>query len=282
MHTLAKALAEARRTIDAIDARVLLAHVLDCDSAYLAAHGETHMAPEACERYFAAVGRRAAGEPVAYITGHREFYGLDFRITPAVLIPRPESELLIELAIADMPERAAWEVLDLGTGSGCLAISIARERPRARVLGIDRSASAIALAQENAERLGVPGVAFEASDWFEALAGRSFDLIVANPPYVAADDPHLAQGDPRYEPQAALVGGADGLSAIRHIVQRAPRYLRNGGRILFEHGHDQGARCRALLAAAGFRSITTARDLGGHERVAVGRRLDGHPREPLH
>jgi release factor glutamine methyltransferase len=282
MYTLAKALAEARHTIDAVDARVLLTHVLDRDSAYLAAHGEAHLAPEACERYFRAVGRRAAGEPVAYITGHREFYGLDFRITPAVLIPRPESELLVELAIADMPLGAAYRVLDLGTGSGCLAISIARERPSARVLGIDRSAPAVALARENAERLGVAAVAFETSDWFEALAGRTFDLIVANPPYVAADDPHLAAGDLRYEPRAALVGGGDGLGAIRHIVQRGSHYLRRGGRLLFEHGCDQGPRCRALLAAAGFSSVATWRDLAGHERVSAARKLDGDPGEPLH
>jgi release factor glutamine methyltransferase len=282
MHTLAKALAEARRTIDAVDARVLLAHVLDRDSAYLAAHGETRLAPEACERYFAAVERRAAGEPVAYITEHREFYGLDFRVTPAVLIPRPESELLVELAIADMPLRSACAVLDLGTGSGCLAISIARARPSARVLGLDCSAPAVALARENAERLGAAGVAFDTSDWFDALAGRTFDLIVANPPYVATDDPHLAAGDLRYEPRGALVGGADGLDAIRHIVQRAWPYLRRGGRLLFEHGCDQGPSCRALLAAVGFSGITTSRDLGGHERVSGARKLDGAPGEPLH
>jgi release factor glutamine methyltransferase len=270
MLTIGDALAAARHTIDAIDARVLLCHVLGNDTAYLAAHGDKALTAEQRRAYEAAVSRRGAGEPVAYITGWREFYGLALRVTPAVLIPRPDTELLVELALARIPREEPRDVLDLGTGSGCVALSLAHERPLARVVAIDRAADATALARENAQELGIANVEFAIGDWFAAAAGKRFHLIVSNPPYVAAGDPHLARGDLRYEPQSALVGGPDGLNAIRVIVANSRRWLHPGGALLLEHGYDQGAACRSLLEAAGFHGPQTWRDLAGHERVSGG------------
>lgn len=272
MPTIDEALVAARRTVDAVEARALLCHVLKKDAAYLAAHADATLHPDAAAAYGAALARREAGEPVAYITGRREFYGLELRITPAVLIPRPETELLVDLALARVPRDEARQVLDLGTGSGCIAIGIAHERPRTRVAAVDHSPDAIALARENARSLGITGITFTVGDWFMPVVGRCFDLIVANPPYVAADDPHLRRGDLRYEPQAALVGGADGLDALRTIIANAGRHLHAGGALLLEHGHEQGAACRRLLDAAGFHGVQTWRDLAGNERVSGGSR----------
>ena len=216
------------------------------------------------------VRRRRAGEPVAYITGEREFFSLAFRVTPAVLIPRPETELLVEAALASIPADAPARVLDLATGSGCVAVAIANERPGAQVTATDVSREALAVARENAKRHGTR-IDLVESDWFAALAGRRFDLIVANPPYVAEDDPHLAAGDLRFEPRAALVAGPKGLDCIETIVEQAIHHLRAGGRLLFEHGYDQAPCARALLAAAGYGDIVTRRDLAGIERVSGGR-----------
>ncbi len=218
--------------------------------------------------------RRRAGEPVAYILGEREFFSMDFKVTPAVLIPRPESELLVEFALERCAGTETCSVLDLGTGSGCVAISIAKHRARAHVVAVDASAAALAVAHENAQRHAVTKLELLASDWFTALAGRRFDLIVANPPYIAAGDPHLGQGDLRYEPPSALAGGADGLACIRMIVAAAPQYLRRDGWLAFEHGYDQAARCRELLAQAGFKDVFSRADLAGIERVSGGRRPD--------
>ena len=270
MPTIGQALAAARRTVDAMDARVLLGHALQKDAAYLAAHTDTPLTPQAADAFAAALSRCASGEPVAYITGRREFYGLEFRVTPAVLIPRPETELLVDIALARIPPGEECHVLVLGTGSGCIAISIAHERPKACVLAVDSSADALALARDNARALATGNVSLAIGDWFEAVAARCFNLIVANPPYVRDGDPHLARGDLRYEPRAALVAGGDGLAAIRHIVQHAGRHLVAGGTLLFEHGYDQGDACRALLQAGGWKGATTWRDLAGHERVSGG------------
>lgn len=273
--SIEQALAAARGRIDDLDARLLLGYVTRRGAAYLIAHAEDALDPEQGRAFDALVARRAAGEPVAYITGRREFFGLDFHVTPAVLIPRPETELLVELALARIPEKTACDVLDLGTGSGCVAISIARHRHQARVVAIDRSPEALVLARENTRALAVGNVELAAGEWFEAVAGRSFDLIVANPPYVAAGDPHLAQGDLRFEPALALCGGRDGLESIRAIVKGAGQRLRPSGWLLFEHGYDQAAVCRALLQAAGYGAVASWRDLAGHERVSGGRKLDG-------
>jgi release factor glutamine methyltransferase len=258
--------------LDPREARVLLRAALGVDEAYLAAHPERVASAAERERFLAWVARRRAGEPVAYLTGKREFFGLAFKVTPAVLIPRPETELLVEAALARLAPQAAARVLDLGTGSGCVAIAIACSRPRARVTASDSSRAALALARENAARHRVR-VAFVASDWFEALGGERYDLIVSNPPYVAQGDPHLEQGDLRFEPRAALVAGRDGLECIREIVQGARAHLAPGGWLLFEHGHDQGARARALLGAAGYAQPFTLRDLARLERVSGGRLL---------
>lgn len=270
MPTIGEALAAARRTVDAVDARVLLCHAVGRNAAYLAAHADSTLRPEQRSAYEACIARRAAGEPVAYLIGRREFYGLEFQVTPAVLIPRPETELLVDLALARIPREEKWHVLDLGTGSGCIALSIANARPRCRIVAIDRAPEALALARENAQTLRIGNVDFAEGNWFAPVAGQRFDLIVSNPPYVAAHDPHLAQGDLRYEPRGALIGGSDGLDALRVIVTGAPEHLRPRAALLFEHGHDQGAACRNLLETAGFREVRSWRDLGGRDRVSGG------------
>ena len=255
--------------IDPMDARALLRAALNVSDAYLIAHPEQTLTGPQRERYLAWVERRRAGEPVAYLTGEREFHSLAFKVTPAVLIPRPETETLVEAALERLPPDAPRRVLELATGSGCIAVAIALKRPRAQVTATDASGAALAVARENAARHGA-AIEFLESDWFAALAGRRFDLIVCNPPYVAARDPHLTEGGLRFEPRAALVGGADGLSCIRLIVAQARAHLEPGGALVIEHGHDQGTRCRMLLEAAGFREVASQRDLSGIERVSGG------------
>jgi release factor glutamine methyltransferase len=256
--------------IDATDARALLRAALSVDDVYLAAHSEQVLTAEQNDRLAGWVRRRRAGEPVAYITGEREFWSLSFQVTPAVLIPRPETELLVEFALERFAAGAPARVLDLGTGCGCVAVAIAKHRPRAQVAASDISPAALAIARENAARNGA-SIEFIESDWLNGLAGRRFDLIVANPPYVAAGDQHLAQGDVRFEPRAALVGGADGLECIRAIVAQSRARLERGSWLFFEHGHDQAARCRALLQAEGYEDVMSRRDLAGIERASGGR-----------
>lgn len=268
--TIAQALAGAG--LDAVDARVLLRHVCGIDDAYLIAHADARLSVTEAAAYQALVGRRVAGEPVAYIVGEREFFSLDFIVTPAVLIPRPETELLVELALEHLSADSTSQVLDAGTGSGCIGITIAKHRPRARIVAVDRSAAALAVARANAERHQTANVELVQSDWFAALGNRRFDLIVANPPYVAAGDSHLSSGDLRAEPAGALVGGGDGLEAIRAIVTGAPDHLNDGGVLAFEHGYDQAPGCRDLLFAAGLEEVFSRRDIAGIERVSGGRR----------
>ncbi|MDO8931538.1 MAG: peptide chain release factor N(5)-glutamine methyltransferase [Rhodocyclaceae bacterium] len=270
MNRIAAALTAARQTIPLTEARLLLRHLLGCSPAWLEAHRDDALDAARAEAFAALVARRAAGEPIAYLVGTREFYGRDFAVTPAVLIPRPETELLVDLgrqAVAGLP---APRILDLGTGSGCVAVTLALELPGAEVAAVDVSAAALAVAQGNAERLGAK-VRFAQSDWFAALGGECFDLIVANPPYIAAGDRHLAEGDLRFEPPQALACGVDGLDAIRHIVAAAPQYLRPGGRLYFEHGYDQAEAIAALLSAAGYAAIEQHRDLAGIVRVSGGK-----------
>ncbi len=216
------------------------------------------------------LARRLSGEPIAYIVGRREFFGLEFITTPAVLIPRPETELLVELALARIPQNQPCKVLDLGTGSGAIAISIAKNRPLATVTAVDQSLAALAVARENAARLEVPNLRLLHSNWFSALEDEVFDLIVSNPPYVEAADPHLLQGDVRFEPLSALASGADGLDDIRRIAAAALQHLKPGGWLLFEHGYNQGEGCREILRQQGFSAVETIRDLAGLERVSLG------------
>jgi release factor glutamine methyltransferase len=267
--TIAQALAAAR--LDAIDARVLLRHVCGVDDAYLIAHASEALSVAHIEAYASFVTRRAAGEPVAYITGTREFFSLEFNVTPAVLIPRPETESLVEIALERIDADRACNVLDLGTGSGCVAIAIAKHRPRVRVVAVDRSAAALAVARDNAARHATANVEWISSDWFAALGNQRFDVIVANPPYVAAGDAHLQRGDLRFEPIDALASGSDGLDAIRAIIASARRYINDGGVLAIEHGYDQAARCRELLGAAGLEEIFSRTDIAGVARVSGGR-----------
>ena len=254
-----------------LEAKLLLAHVFGRDRAWIAAHGDTPLEAARADAFDALVRRRAAGEPVAYLTGRREFFGLDLEITPDVLIPRPETELLVEMSLRWLaPERSA-RVLDLGCGSGAVALAIARERPHASVLASDVSAPALALARRNAQRLAIGNVAFVASDWFETLPPGRFALIVGNPPYVAQGDPHLTEGDLRFEPPAALVSGERGLDALAAIVAGAPRHLDSGAHLALEHGHDQADAVQSLLRTTGFEAVASERDLAGIQRVSYGR-----------
>ncbi len=266
MPTLAAALEEVRALIPLRDARLLLCHVLGASHAELEAHPETKVSPRDTARFRDLAVRRAAGEPIAYLIGHREFYGLDFRVTPAVLIPREETELLVDIA----RDATARRILDLGAGSGCLAIAVAKHLPLVEVTAVDASAAALDVARENAVRHGV-AVRFLQGDWFAPVAGERFDLILANPPYVAEDDAHLAQGDVRFEPRSALAAGPDGLDDIRRIVADAGAHLVPGGRLFFEHGYDQAQAAGKLLARAGFIGIEHRNDLAGIPRVSGGR-----------
>jgi release factor glutamine methyltransferase len=253
------------------EVELLLSHALGHDRAWLYAHADDPLVAADAVQFHALLLRRATGEPVAYIVGRREFWSLDFAVTPDVLIPRPETELLVELALRRIAQNTQVEIADLGTGSGAIALALAHERPRARVTATDASVAALTVARGNAQRLGFGNVEFAQGDWCAALADRKFDLIVSNPPYIAATDAHLGRGDLRFEPRAALTSGADGLDAIRAIVRAAPAHLQPGGWLLLEHGHDQGAGVRALLEKSGFVEVSTERDLEGRERVSGGR-----------
>lgn len=272
---LAEALPRLRGTAGAAQARLetelLLAAAAGRRRSWLRAFPETLLDAAAVTRFRELVARRAAGEPVAQLLGRREFWSLELTVSPATLIPRPETEELVARALELLPEHEAAEVLDLGTGSGAIALALAHERPRLRVLAVDRSPAALAVARGNARRLGLTGLRFLAGDWYAALrGGPRFALIVSNPPYVAENDPHLGRGDLRFEPREALAAGRDGLDALRRVIGGAPQYLRPGGRLLVEHGRDQGAAVRALFAGAGFTAVATRRDLAGHERLTEG------------
>ncbi len=280
-----------------IEVQMLLQQVLGVSRAHLLAHPEQALneAQEASCRTL--LQRRLAGEPLAYILGEREFFGLNFRVTRATLIPRPETELLVELALQRIPSPPAplpqvgegrsasplpltgeggrqagrgFRVLDLGTGSGAIALSIAHARPDIEVTAVDASQEALDVARENARRLNIGNVRLLRSDWLSTLAGERFDLIVSNPPYIAENDAHLAQGDLRFEPRGALASGTDGMDDIRRIVAGAKEHLNRGGWLLFEHGYDQAERARERLGAAGYAEVFSAHDLAGIERVSGG------------
>ncbi len=268
-----------------LDAQVLLAHALGTDRAWLVAHGEDALSREQVDAFLVLARRRRDGEPVAYLTGTREFWGLALRVSPAVLIPRPETETLVELALARLPKDRDLRVLDLGTGSGAIALAIAHERPRARILATDVSVDALEVARDNARRLGIANVEFAQSDWYDGVAaawqGCAFDLIASNPPYVAAGDPHLREGDVRFEPERSLTPGGDGTAAIMRIVAGARERLAPRATLVVEHGYDQAEAVRAQFTAAGFAEIVAARDLAGVPRVVAGRlAAQERPRDP--
>lgn len=252
-----------------LEARLLLEWVSGCSHADLLRSPEQILDTLPRGIFEALIERRAAGEPLAYLTGEAEFRSRMFQVSPAVLIPRADTEVLVEQALKICAQRPAPRLLDLGTGSGIVAISLALECPPARVCAVDLSLPALDVARNNAGRLGA-SVEFIASDWFSALAGRRFDLIVSNPPYIAAGDPHLARDGLPCEPQIALSDGGDGLGHIRRIIADTPQHLEPGGWLLFEHGYDQGEASRNLLAAAGFKSTFTQTDLSGNDRVSGG------------
>jgi release factor glutamine methyltransferase len=254
-----------------LEAELLLAHALGVSRAKLYAWPELVPDADARARFERAVEARAGGEPIAYLLGHREFWKLDLSVSPAVLIPRPETERLVELALERIAPDREVRVADLGTGSGAIALALASERPRAHVLATDASADALAVARANAQRLALGNVTFAQGDWCDALGAARFDVIVSNPPYIAENDPHLDAGDLPREPRAALASGVDGLDAIRRIVARAPSHLEAEGWLLLEHGWDQAAQVRALLERAGFVAVESARDHADHERVTLGR-----------
>lgn len=253
-----------------LDAEVLLCHVLGVDRTWLYTWGDREADAEAEARFEALVAEREAGQPVAHLTGEREFWGLRLATSPATLIPRPDTETLVEAALAVAGETG--RLLDLGTGTGAVALAFASERSGWSVTGVDLRAEAVALAADNAARLAIANARFFVSDWFTSLGDERFELIVSNPPYIAAEDPHLARGDVRFEPRSALVAADEGLADLRHLVAEARRHLAPGGRLMLEHGAGQGAAVREALAAAGYGEVQSRRDLGGHERVSLGRR----------
>jgi len=282
MTTVAAALAAARGKLPAGVARLLLGHVLDRQPAWLIAHDDALLDEASLLAFASLVARRGGGEPVAYLVGHREFFGREFTVSTSVLIPRPETELLVEIALARVMRsgmrsdsagdvaKATTKILDLGTGSGCIAVTLALEIPQAQVTGVDAAEAALLVARKNAERYGAK-LRLLQSDWFAAVGDECFDLIVANPPYIAAADPHLGAGDLRHEPSAALSGGSDGLESMRCIIAAAPAHLSHDGRLWLEHGYDQAEAVRELLAAAGLTGIEQHRDLAGIVRVSGGR-----------
>ena len=266
---LSLAAAQVQALLDPLDNRILLCHALALSRVSLITQSERTLSAEEAARYGALVQRRLNGEPVAYIVGQREFFGLPFEVSEAVLIPRPDTELLVELTLDRLPPQG--RVLDMGTGSGAIAVALAHTRKDAEVTALDVSPAALAVAQRNAANNGAR-VTFLQSDWYSALQGAApFDVIASNPPYIASGDRHLSEGDLRYEPVDALTDHADGLSALRIIIAGAPAHLKPQGWLLMEHGYDQSAAVRALLTAAGYSEVQSWRDLAGIERVSGGR-----------
>ncbi|MGP0171603.1 peptide chain release factor N(5)-glutamine methyltransferase [Pseudomonas sp. NCHU5208] len=253
-----------------LDAELLLAAALGKPRSYLRTWPERELEADQLALFQAHLQRRRQGEPVAYILGQQGFWSLELEVAPHTLIPRPDTELLVETALALLPA-TPLSVLDLGAGTGAIALALASERPAWQVTGVDRVADAVALAERNRQRLQLGNVRFLHSHWFSALSGQRYGLILSNPPYIRADDQHLAQGDVRFEPSSALVAGDDGLDDIRAIIQAAPAHLLPGGWLLLEHGFDQAEAVRELLAVAGFAEVHSRRDLGGHERISLGR-----------
>ncbi|MCX7946753.1 MAG: peptide chain release factor N(5)-glutamine methyltransferase [Hydrogenophilus sp.] len=274
--TVGEALRWARRWISGTEARLLLAYAARQRVSVLIAFPERALPAQVWGVFRELVERRAMGEPIAYLVGEREFYGRRFWVDRSVLIPRPETETLVDLALAIADQRAGepLRILELGVGSGCVAITLALELPSAQVVGVDVSKEALQTAFRNARRWGV-NISLLESDWFSALEGETFDLIVANPPYIASGDPHLNKGDVTFEPRVALVGGEDGLAALRQVIAEAPPHLEPGGWLLVEHGWEQGRAVRGFLLDAGFLSVQSWQDLSATERVSGGQKRAG-------
>jgi len=280
MNTIAQCLKNAGQLLQTdadinakLEAEILLAFVLKKPRTYLYTWPEQTVGVQQYQRYEQLVNRRQLGEPIAYITGEREFWGLALHVSPATLIPRHETERLVELALQKIPQYASWTIADLGTGSGAIAIAIASERPQCNIIATDISEQTLAVARGNAQNLGIDSITFLNGDWYEPLATHKFDLIVCNPPYVAELDPHLQQGDLRFEPTRALSAGENGLKDIRHIIAHAARHLKPQGWLLLEHGFDQGPEVSELLDRHGFSNILCHQDYGQRERASQGQFL---------
>lgn len=254
-----------------VNVRLLLQHSLGVNHAWLIAHLHEDLTDTQLESFEQLLSRRLKGEPVAYILGMREFYGLPLKTTPATLIPRPDTETLVDSALDKLSTNQNLKVLDLGTGTGAIALAIAKNRPQTAVTAVDYSQEALSVAQENVQNLQITNVRFLQSDWFSSLQGEKFEVIVSNPPYIAEDDAHLTQGDLRFEPLSALASGKDGLDDIRRIIQAAPSYLNPHGWLILEHGYDQAEKVGELLTLHGFEQVSHARDLSGTLRVTLGR-----------
>jgi release factor glutamine methyltransferase len=253
-----------------LDAQLLLQHVLNVNRAWLISHQHDALPSSIHETYRALINRRMKGEPIAYILGTREFYGLNLKVTPATLIPRPDTETLVEAALARIPLQKNLTICDLGTGSGAIALAIAKHRPQAFVLALDASQTALDIAIENAQSLKIANIKFILSNWFSCIKDQKFDVIVSNPPYIESNDIHLNQGDLRFEPTSALASGQDGLDDIRSIINQAPQHLHPHGWLLLEHGYNQAEPVAALLKQSGFCRISHLQDLAGIHRVTLG------------
>jgi release factor glutamine methyltransferase len=251
------------------DAEILLGFVTGRTRSWLVAYDDSLLTPDQLDRLSVLLARREAGEPIAYLVGEREFWSLNLKVSPETLIPRPDTECLVEQGLA-LIDASDADVLDLGTGTGAIALALASERPGWRVTGVDLQPGAVQLAQENALRLGLTNVVFEPGSWFNSLQGKRYTLIVSNPPYIDACDPHLSQGDVRYEPRSALVAESSGLACLAIIIGGAGEHLHPGGWLAVEHGWRQGESVRALFSQAGFGRVETRKDYGGNERVSIG------------
>lgn len=252
------------------DAEILLEYVTGKGRTWILAFGETELTDAQRQQLAALLARRRRGEPIAHLIGEREFWSLPLFVSPATLIPRPDTECLVEQALARLPA-ASCRILDLGTGTGAIALALASERPDCDVTAVDRMPEAVALAQRNATRHAITNVRILQSDWFSALAGNRFEMIVSNPPYIDEQDPHLSQGDVRFEPLTALVAGDQGMADIKHIIERARAVLMPEGMLLLEHGWQQGTAVRDAFVRAGYHDVETCRDYGDNERVTLGR-----------
>lgn len=279
MTSIAQALSQAAEQLHAsdtpqLDAEVLLMHVLDKPRSHLHAWPEAQLDSVQLTGFEALVTQRAKGQPVAHLTGRREFWSLDLEVTAHTLIPRPDTELLVEQALERLPADRSLHILDAGTGSGAIALALAHERRHWQVFACDRSPACLAVARNNASRLGLTNIHFFTGNWCDAIADHSLDALISNPPYIAEQDPHLVEGDVRFEPRSALTAGLDGLDDLRQLAAAALRVLKPAGRILLEHGFDQAEAVRNLLKNSNLMEQGSARDLAGHERVSYARKPD--------
>jgi release factor glutamine methyltransferase len=273
--TVSEVLQTAQRELQAtsptprLDAEILVMHVCGLNRGALITRGHHVLTGDQLNRLETTISQRRHGEPIAYLTGVREFWSLEFSVSPVTLIPRPETELLVEMALAHVPQDAEWTIADLGTGCGAIALTLAKQRPRSRIIATDISPAALEVARSNAAKFNLTHVEFREGSWFEPLTGMKLDMMVSNPPYVRADDPHLEQGDVRFEPVQALAAGPDGLDAIRQIALSAREHLNPAAWLLFEHGWDQAAAIGQFLHSLGYRNIVCYPDLSGRDRITA-------------